>query len=197
LARIIRSDPEQSALISREMFESGFEAQRIIERAKALEKEILARAEEEAERVRNDARAKGLDEARAEAVTLLFQTRMLRDQALAATEKEIVDVALAAAERIVGYELEREPGVIASIVSPLLNRVRGANQVKVRVHPLDVEGLQEATVRLGSQAELNCAILVEPDPTMARGGCVVCTDIGTLDASIEVQLELLARVLGA
>jgi flagellar biosynthesis/type III secretory pathway protein FliH len=182
-------------VICQEVYESGLQAQRIIERAKNLERETLERAAAQAERIRDQARATGLEEGRAEVAKLLFEAHMLRDQTLVSAEKEIIHIAIAAAERIVGYACERDPEAIARIVSPVLLRARGAQQVTVRVHPLDVEGLKKASLRLSSEAELSDGICIEPDPAMARGGCMVCTEAGTLEARIEVQLAALERAL--
>jgi type III secretion protein L len=195
LGRIIRSDRETPAVICQAVYESGLQAQRIVERAKNLERETLERAAAEAERVRAQARTTGLEEGRAEAAKLLFEARMHRDRVLASAEKEIIQIAIAAAERIVGYAFERDPDAIARIVSPVLLRVRGAQHVTVRVHPLDVDGLKRAASRLCSEAELAHGIRIEPDPTMVRGGCMVCTDVGIFEAGLEVQLAALERAL--
>lgn len=195
MGRIIRSDREAPAVICQEVYESGLQAQRIVERAKNLEREILDRAATEAEGLRAQARATGLQEGRAEAAKVLFEAHMHRDRVLSLAEKEIIQIAIAAAERIIGYAFERDPDAIARIVSPVLMRARGAQQVTVRVHPLDVDGLKKAAPRLSSEAELTHGICIEPDPAMARGGCVVCTDVGILEAGLEVQLAALERAL--
>jgi len=197
LARIIRSDREGPAVLGQEVFTARIQARQIVERAESAGREMVARAAREAESLRAEAVAQGREQGRAEAAQLLIRAGKLRDQALAAAEKPIVQIAMAAAERIIGAELTSNPDSIARIVSPLLARARGARQVTIRVNPLDVEALQKAAPALGSEAGLEGAICVQPDPAMTRGGCVIATDVGTLEASIEVQLAALARVLGS
>jgi flagellar assembly protein FliH len=34
------------------------------------------------------------------------------------------------------------------------------------------------------------------DPTVARGGCVVSSELGRIDAQVEVQLARMAELLG-
>jgi flagellar biosynthesis/type III secretory pathway protein FliH len=37
---------------------------------------------------------------------------------------------------------------------------------------------------------------VEPAAELSRGGCIVISDVGVLDARVETQLDALARALG-
>jgi flagellar biosynthesis/type III secretory pathway protein FliH len=37
---------------------------------------------------------------------------------------------------------------------------------------------------------------VHADPALTRGGCVVDTELGTVDARLETRLDALARALG-
>ena len=108
------------------------------------------------------------------------------DAALAAAEKELGTLALAAAKRILGEELSIAPDRIGAVVEGVLTRARRARSIKVRVHPDDVAALRK----------LHASLSIEPDPSLTRGGCVVETDLGELDARLEVQIAALARALG-
>ncbi|MBZ0115773.1 MAG: flagellar assembly protein FliH, partial [Sandaracinaceae bacterium] len=55
--------------------------------------------------------------------------------------------------------------------------------VRLRVSPGDVGALEALGVPL------------EPDPSMERGGCVVHTELGDVDARVEVRLEALLRAI--
>ncbi len=95
---------------------------------------------------------------------------------------------MAAARRIVGEELVLAPERIVTIVREVLERARRARTVTVRVHPADAGALRRAFGEEGA--------LVEEDPSLERGGCVVATELGELDARLEVKLEELARAMG-
>jgi flagellar biosynthesis/type III secretory pathway protein FliH len=71
------------------------------------------------------------------------------------------------------------------VVREGLERVRRASRVRVRVHPSDAAQLIEL------EAE------VVEDPSITRGGCVVESELGEVDARLEVRLDALARAIGA
>jgi type III secretion system HrpE/YscL family protein len=156
---------------------------------------IVEQAQQQAAQVRDRAREQGLQQGRADAAALLARATETRDNALAAAEPEIVQIAMSAAARIVAEHLALSPDAIADIVSPLLQRARRAKQIALHVHPDDVDALQRALPALTADAALPSPPRVEPDDTIARGGCILATDIGTFDARIEVQLDALARAL--
>jgi flagellar assembly protein FliH len=91
---------------------------------------------------------------------------------------------------LVQAELALKPERIAEIVDGLLARVRRAERAIVRAHPDDVPALE----RFLRERELS-HVALEADAALARGGCVVATPIGTLDASLETRVDALRRAL--
>lgn len=164
--------------------------------ARAEASAILARAHDDAERVRERAREAGRSEGRAEVAATLLRVADARDRMLGELEAQAVDVAMLAAGHIVGDALSAHPERITGIVRPLLTRLRRARQVTLRVHPDDRAALAASLPTLAREAELACAIAIEPDASIARGGCVVTSDAGVLDARLEVRLEALRDALG-
>lgn len=195
MSRIIRADREQSALIPEELFAANLQKAQILERARATERAIIENAERQSEQILSRAREAGREQGRTETAALLIEAARLRDQALAEAKQQIIDISMAAAKRIIARELQSDPDAICNIVAPLLSRARSAHQLIVRVHPSDVEALQKAAPRLCAEAEWQCAIAVEPDPAMDRGGCAIATDAGVFHAGIDIQLAALARIL--
>lgn len=164
--------------------------------ARAEARAILARAHDDAEHLRERARDRGRAEGRAEVAATLLRATDARDRMLGELEAQAAAVAVLAAGRIVGDELSAHPDRIASIVRPLLVRVRRARQVTLRVHPDDRAALDASLPALTRDADLACAVAIETDPSLARGGCVVTSDAGVLDARLDVRLEALRDALG-
>lgn len=197
MARIIRAERSGPALVPGEVADARNQARDIIERARAEARALREQAEREAEEVREQAREQGRQEGRAEAAALLARATAARDSIMAESERQIVRIALAAAGRIVGEQLSVSPESISAVVAPLLERARSANRLLLRVSPLDAEALRRALPGLQERAELRGRLALEPDESIERGGCVLETDIGLFDARIEVQIEALAKALGA
>jgi type III secretion protein L len=197
VGHIIYSDRDGPARLPQEMVDAKREARRTLEDAERVARKIVEDAAGQAEALCAQARAAGREQGRAEAAALLVKAQLIYDGTLTRAEGEIVQIAIAAAERIIGNMLEKEPATIARIVSPVLARARSARQITVRVHPEDVGALAKVASRLAAQSDLSGSFEIEPDDSLARGGCIVCTDGGTLEATIEVQLASLARALTA
>ncbi len=113
--------------------------------------------------------------------------RKLRQEA----EEDLVRLAVAIARRVLWRELSVDPGAIRGIVKAALEGIDIQEIVRIRVHP-EVASLLEEWLRGRGAAE---RVEVVPDGSLDRGGVVVETERGSLDASVETQLEEIERGL--
>jgi type III secretion system HrpE/YscL family protein len=163
------------------------------EQARAL----IAAARAEAERIRDAAREEGRAQGRAELAAQLIEHAAAHAQSLAALEAQALEVALLAAKRIVGEALALEPRRIADVARPLVAKLRRATRVALHVHPDDAPALEAALAGLREQTGARAVLRVAADPSVARGGCLVQSDVGALDARVETQLAAIERALKA
>jgi flagellar assembly protein FliH len=159
-------------------------------RAAALT-QVRAEASEEARRA---ARAE-LDRLTAALSAALAEYDRSKRALLAPAESGLVELALAIARRVCKLELE-PPGVVAAAnARALLELVRHDHDLELHVHPADHE-LLAANVREFAARTLDLQhVRIEPDDSVARGGCVLRTSAGRITARIEEQLERLAAAL--
>jgi flagellar assembly protein FliH len=176
----------------------------------------LAAAQAEAETIRATARAEGhadgleagLAEGRAQLAAALSaletahaEVVALREATAEAVERDAVELAVLLAEKIVAGTLDTDPERVLDVVRGALRRLTERRRVTVLVHPDDLELVRTAAE--GFAAELggieHCE--VQAERRLVRGGAVVRTDEGQIDASIETQLararELVAAELGS
>ncbi|MFN3415125.1 MAG: FliH/SctL family protein [Caldimonas sp.] len=102
-------------------------------------------------------------------------------------------VAMEIARQAVRSELSTRPALIEAVAQEALNAlVHSARHIRVRLHPDDHQLLtQQGQLDLDSRG----ARLVS-DPEVSRGGCIVESDIGLIDASIETRWRRAAAALG-
>jgi flagellar biosynthesis/type III secretory pathway protein FliH len=186
MARVIRAEAAGTRVVPAVVVDAHERAQ-----------QLLVQAQEQVEVITELAVEQGRAEGRAELAAVLIEHAREHAQALATLERQAVDVALLAAKRIVGEALALEPVRIAEVVAPLFSRVRRARQVTLRVHPDDRGALEALLAKLCERAGMQAAVQVEVDAGMSRGGCVVNSDVGTLDARVETRLAALSRALEA
>jgi len=113
----------------------------------------------------------------------------LRGEIAERVERDAVELAIALAERIVAGALDVAPERVLDVVRGALRRVTDRQRVTVIVNPEDAElvsaHLAELRGELGGIEEA----AVQADRRVARGGALVKTVEGTIDAQIQSQLE--------
>jgi len=113
-----------------------------------------------------------------------LQQDMARTLAIAATQL---------ARRIVRSEINTRPELIAHVAQEALDTLLlSAKHITLRVHPDD-----HALVAQGAAEVLQArGARLLADASMARGGCLVESDIGVIDASVETRWRRAAAALG-
>jgi flagellar assembly protein FliH len=105
----------------------------------------------------------------------------------------LVSIALEVAQKLVGDLPISVPMVEAAVRDALL-QVEGTEQLTVRLHPADLDLLQKAgSPVLNTEASNECRFLGSAEVT--RGGCLVQTRFGIVDARRETKFDLLKRNL--
>jgi flagellar assembly protein FliH len=168
----------------------------------------LASAHAEAGAIRALAHAEGLAAGREAAVAELGPAaaaleegaRALRaEAALAADRLEVqaVDLALFLAEKVVGAAVAADPQLVVEAVRGALRALVERERVTVLVHPEDLELVRGAmgglTATLGGIEHCE----VQAERRVARGGAVVRTPDGDVDARVDVKLQRAREVVDA
>jgi flagellar assembly protein FliH len=132
--------------------------------------DIVPRAEEEAFVAIREAVA------RAEAV---------RDRQFAEAEERLVALALLVARRVIAREVSLDPGVVRGLVREGIAALGEQDRLVIRVGTFFAE-MREELEQMLAGSKLKCEILV--DATLGQSGCVVETDLGSVDESIDARL---------
>jgi flagellar assembly protein FliH len=121
----------------------------------------------------------------------LEELTQVRAQMIHQTERQMVQLALAIARRIVHREVTLDPDLLVAMARVAMERLGETAQVKVRLHPDDYEAAGAG--RVSQLAGSNVMILA--DAHLSRGGCRIESDMGILDAGVDAQLAEIARAL--
>lgn len=208
VARLIRSpqDTGQSIkalfaeparrLVKREVLSRVQHAQEALREAQAQAQQIIEQAEAEAQDIRERAREQGAQQGHVEATKLLGHARAEYDRLLQSQEQDMLDLSFGIAERIIAREIALSPDVARDIVLQALDQVRNKRQIVLIVHPEDARLLEQDRALLASRVE-GAKLYIEEDDRVERGGCVIETESGRVDARLDVQLGALREALGA
>ena len=121
----------------------------------------------------------------------LEELTQVRAQMIQQTERQMVQLAMAIARRVVHREVTLDPDLLIAMARVAMERLGETAQVKVRLHPDDYEAAGAA--RVSQLAGSNVMILA--DAHLSRGGCRIESDMGILDAGVNAQLQEIARAL--
>lgn len=113
----------------------------------------------------------------------------LRDE----LDRHAVDAALRVgvevAQRILEREVAVDPAAAARSVEAGLERLPGATEIEIHLHPLDLEQLGDAAP---TRPTPGGRLRYVGDPSVGRGGAVIHSDAGLVDARLDQQLRAAA-----
>ena len=182
------SAPPPRDAAERLLIEAGAEADAIRE---------LARADGHAE-----GRAAGLADAHAElasASVLLAEAcagvQALRAATVEAVERDAIELAITLAEKILAGALQARPELVLDVVQGALRRVSDRRGITVLVNPADLDTVKDAIGELASQANGIALSDIQGDQRVGRGGAIVRTSEGEVDAGVQTQLERAREVV--
>lgn len=106
-----------------------------------------------------------------------------------------VEMCLNIAEKMVRHEIKSHPGSVRDMMSEALKLASGTQHIRFHMNPADVAHLGESTKQFiinltGCQT---CEII--DDDSISSGGCFIETQHGTIDATLEAQLDRISQEL--
>lgn len=110
-------------------------------------------------------------------------------------EKFLVPVALKAAKKIVGREMELSEDTIVDIVSNSLKAVSQHKKITIYVNKKNLEGLERNRTRLKELFEDLEVLSLRERADIEPGGCVIETEGGIINAQLENQWRILENAL--
>jgi flagellar biosynthesis/type III secretory pathway protein FliH len=107
-------------------------------------------------------------------------------------EREVVRLALEIAKKIVYREIQADREIIQALIKVALSHVAGKSAVTVHLHPTDYTYVLEHRGEL-TDSDSGCEVVLLADKSIERGGCLVQTECGDIDARIEERFREVER----
>jgi flagellar assembly protein FliH len=141
--------------------------------------------------------AHGMEAAREETEKLRLLVQNCAD-ALANIEAEtgeaLVGLALSVARQVIRSTIKAEPERILDLIREVV-QLDGASQgiLKIRLNPADIELVEQFLERDPTVSHWR----LQADMGIDRGGCIVETGLGNIDATLQTRWQRVASTLGA
>jgi flagellar assembly protein FliH len=167
---------------------------------------IVAAAMAEADAIREHARAEGYaaglaaagDEVRLASAALsgaALQVTHNADELAAALEEQAVGLGLAIAQQALSGALDVQPERVVDVVRGALRRLVDRERVTLLVHPDDLDCVRSAAPELLGELGGIEHCEVQAERRVARGGAMVRTTDGEIDATLETKLDRAREVI--
>ena len=172
---------------------TAIEAEELLRAAREEAEEIIAEAKKDGAKIREQAQKEGFYDGlvKFNDHIHLFEdkVKILRHE----MQKAVLPLVLKATKKIVGNELELNPDSVVSIVSESIKSVSQAKVVKLFVNRIDLEVLEKEKATLKSIFEGLESFTIEERNDIDRGSCIIETEKGILNATLENQYRALER----
>ncbi|MBI2996671.1 MAG: hypothetical protein HYY52_08230 [Candidatus Melainabacteria bacterium] len=179
------------------------EAQKKLKEAEDKASEITSSTNQEAERIKKEVYEETLKKANDEARILKDQAKALLSElfevkrlTLIQAHKEIINVALDLAEKIIRYQASTDSNLLKTqVIEAIKKATQEADRIKIYVNPNDVKQLSESIPDIEKLFPSGIEIVPLINDSVDPGSCIVETKSGQLDSTFTTQLKVLKGLI--
>ena len=184
--------------------EAEAEAKQLLENAKKESQELEAEVKERVEKIENQAYEKGYRDGHEQGFTqgkdemqrLIDRLHMIitkaidkRNEIIEESETQIINLVLLIAKKVIKVISENQKNVVINNVIQALRKLKSRGDVVIRVNLSDLDLTTEHIKDFMGMVENVKSITVLEDSSVDKGGCIIETDFGQIDARISSQLH--------
>lgn len=190
--KIIHSQSQPSRGQAEEVFRKATEeADKIKKRAKQIYLDVEKRVKEAEQRGFADGREQGL-----QALTEMALTMQKKNQEIIKQlEKQALELVYEMGRKIIGECFQTSDEALLSMLRQALQSSMG-NQLVLLVNPKDFQRIQSEQTSLVQALHGSQTLILKPAETVKLHGCIVESEMGTLEANLESQLAAIKKALG-
>ncbi len=123
--------------------------------------------------------------------TLVASVETLKSDLVSFNESHIVSLIFYMAKRLAMSEVTQKPELILEVVRHAIESAQTEEKISIRVSPEDFKFIEGAKEKLGKEFEKVKRAKFEASDSVKSGGCIVQTNYGDVDATVEQRLEKL------
>jgi flagellar assembly protein FliH len=171
---------------------------------------ILKKASAEREAIEMEAYQKGIEQGQAQGQMMavkriepLIQTlsltieelKKIRQHILEKHQDQIMEILVIMTEKVIHRQIQLSPDIILETLRHACSHLTETAEIRLRVHPSDFEYIRDMERIITTQLTGKGSIHFIEDTTIERGGIIIDTEFGEIDASIRSQIEHMKEVL--
>lgn len=185
----------QTKVIPQSEIQTLLDAQGVMEQVKTDADKYRLEVAKECELLKEQAQREGFEEGYKKWIEQMAELENELERVRQELQKVLVPVALKAAKKIVGREIELSENTIVDIVSNCLKSVSTHKRVTIYVNKKDLEALEKNRPRLKDIFEGLEVLSLRERSDVSQGGCIIETEGGIINAQLENQWRALENAL--
>lgn len=167
------------------------------------DRNLISRAREEAETIREAAAKEGYQEGLKQSKDDIQLLRTAIQKYLSAKQEvfeyiapDILEISVDIAQKIIKKEITQNPEIIIDSIMEILKTLpKEESRITIRTNPSQVSLLKQEVPEMLNNIGLEAKVMIVPDETIYEGGCIVTTTNGVIEATIETQLAVVSEAL--
>ncbi|HCG7390829.1 TPA: SctL family type III secretion system stator protein VscL [Vibrio parahaemolyticus] len=172
---------------------SYLDSQHLVEAANSKADSIIAKAQQAYETEKQRGYQDGLEQAKIENAQAMVATLARCNGYYLQVEHKMTNVVLDAVRKII--DTFDDVDTTISVVREALQLVSNQKQVILHVHPEQVVDVREKVAGVLSDFPEVGYVDVVADARLKNGGCILETEVGIIDASIDGQIQALKQAM--
>lgn len=125
----------------------------------------------------------------------LEEVSRLRGSLLQNSSNDMLRLVMSIVRQILHAETSVNPQIVIDTIERALNMAVRADYYHVRINPADMQLVTDHKPLFLASINGLKNLSFQPDPGISRGGCLLESEIGDVDATIDGQLDLIHRSL--
>lgn len=126
---------------------------------------------------------------------LFIEFGNLKKEILKKFEKEILELVVSICQKIIHKKIDEDDKIIKAVVIEAMHSVTDKSQIVVKVNPGDYDTIENLKPEFFKTFKDLKSIKVTADQSVTRGGCLLGTLYGDIDASVEARMDRIQQSL--
>ncbi|MDD7805822.1 MAG: HrpE/YscL family type III secretion apparatus protein [Endozoicomonas sp. (ex Botrylloides leachii)] len=172
-------------------YESWIDSQDIINKAQEQAEKIAEQAREMYQKEKQRGYEDGLDESKAEQAEQMLKVVSRTINYLSSIEKAMTDILFSGVKKIIN-DFDEE-ALVVGLIKNALKHVRNEKQVTIRIPPSQYNMVQARISDILENYEGVSFIELVADQRLSTGDCIMESEIGIVETSVDIQLQALKK----
>ncbi len=186
-------DAGQGQVLRRDDYALLLESEGILTAARDEADRIVREAKEAFEAEKERGFHEGIEAGKMEMTMRMLDNAVESVNMISSMEDSMIDVVMRSLRTIIGDMARKD--VVASLVKKALQYVRDQKKIVVRLNPDEAEEAQFKIEEVCRETASMARVDVVPDARLDPGMCIIETELGSVDASLDKQLAFIEQAL--